>query len=80
MRKSVMNMRIFCVALGLMTASTWAQAPIFKLWVTEVYHVEDDGSYTEVCGASCNPPIGTQDLPPGIAEPSNAVIIVSIGR
>ncbi len=60
-----MNIRIYCVAVGIMTASTWAQVPIFKLWVTEVYEVNPDGSYTAKCGAAVCP---TQDLVAGIAR------------
>ena len=77
MRKSVMNKGFFCFAVGLMTTGTWAQGPIIKLWVTEVYEVNPDGSYTPKCGVDeggeriCP----TQDLPPGIAQPGDLINI-----
>ena len=67
-----MNARIFCVAVGLLTASTWAQVPLFKMWVTEVYEVNPDGTYTAKCGAVNCP---TQDLLPGIADPGDLINI-----
>ncbi|MCH8146899.1 MAG: hypothetical protein IH987_02765 [Planctomycetes bacterium] len=47
------------------------EPPLFKLWVTEVYEVNPDGSYTPKCGASCP----TQDLPGGLAEPGDLINI-----
>ncbi|MCH9002497.1 MAG: hypothetical protein IIC02_07970, partial [Planctomycetes bacterium] len=70
-----MNIRIFCFAVGLTATGTWAQVPIFKMWVTEVYEVNPDGSYTAKCGVNCNPPHGTQDLLPGIAQPGDLINI-----
>ncbi len=45
--------------------------PIVKLWVTEVYAVNPDGSYTEKCGVNCP----TQDLLSGIAVPGDLINI-----
>ncbi|MCH8148778.1 MAG: hypothetical protein IH987_12400, partial [Planctomycetes bacterium] len=67
-----MNKRIFCVAVGLMSACTWAEInPIFKLWVSEVYEVNPDGTYTPKCGGGCP----TQNLQIGIAMPGDLINI-----
>ena len=58
------------VAVMALTETTWAQ-PIIKLWVTEVYEVNPDGSYTPKCDVNCP----TQDLPPGIAQPGDLINI-----
>ena len=62
---------IAVVSLMALTASTWAQVPVFKLWVTEVYEVNPDGSYTPKCGVDCP----TQDLAAGIAQVGDLINI-----
>jgi len=67
-----MNIRIFCFAVGLTAAGTWAQVPIFKIWATEVYEVNPDGTFTAKCGETNCP---TQDLLAGIAQPGDLINI-----
>jgi len=57
------NLLAFCCVVGLTAAGTSAQVPTFKMWVTEVYEVNPDGTYTARCGPYCP----TQELLPGIA-------------
>ena len=66
-----MNKGFFCFAACLMTTGAWAQGPIIKLWVTEVYEVNPDGSYTPKCGKDCP----TQDLPALVAQPGDLINI-----
>ena len=45
--------------VGLLASAASAQAPVFKIWVTEVY----DGDFVPQCGSACP----TQNLPEGVA-------------
>jgi len=71
MRKSVVSTGIFCLAVGMFAAGSRAQVPLVKLWVTEVYQVNEDGTYTPKCLGNCP----TQDLLPGIADRGDLINI-----
>ena len=77
MRQAIMDVRISCVAFGLIASGTWAQVPVFKLWVTEVYEGNPDGFYTAKCGGVNFP---TPDPISGISLPGVLIQIeVTVG-
>lgn len=68
MRKSVGCFCLICGAVGFVATNGWAQVPVFKVEITEVYQQVGPDQWIAKCGSEVCP---TQNLPEGVAEPGD---------